>query len=99
MGAAYTDQVVSHVRNQRQALIQLLQRMVNAESPSSQPGSHRLIRSVLKDALSSIDYKVCTTVERARTSISMRAAITGRKSMVRNCFSDITTQSGHWELY
>jgi glutamate carboxypeptidase len=43
-------------------MIQLLQRMVNAESPSSQPGSHRLIRSVLKDALSSIDYMVCTTV-------------------------------------
>ena len=62
MGAGYADQVVSHVRNQQQPLIQLLQRMVNAESPSSQPGSHRLIRSVLKDALSSIDYKVCTTV-------------------------------------
>ena len=62
MGAGYADQVVSHVRNQQQPLIQLLQRMVNAESPSSQPGSHRLIRSVLKDALSSIDYKVSTTV-------------------------------------
>ena len=62
MDAGYADQVVSHVRNQQQPLIQLLQRMVNAESPSSQPGSHRLIRSVLKDALSSIDYKVCTTV-------------------------------------
>jgi glutamate carboxypeptidase len=62
MGAGYADQVVSHVRNQQQALVQLLQRMVNAESPSSHPGSHRLIRSVLKDALSSIGYKVYSTV-------------------------------------
>ena len=61
MGATYADQVVSHIRTQQQPMIQLLQRMVNAESPSSQPGSHRLIRSVLRDALSSIDYRVCTT--------------------------------------
>jgi glutamate carboxypeptidase len=61
MGAGYADQVVSHIQNQQQPLIQLLRRMVNAESPSSQPGAHRLMRSVLKDALSSIDYKVSTT--------------------------------------
>jgi glutamate carboxypeptidase len=62
MTAGYADQVLNHVQNQQQPLIQLLQHMVNAESPSSHPGSHRLIRSVLKEALSSIDFMVCTTV-------------------------------------
>ncbi len=61
MTTGYADQVFGHVRNQQQPLIELLQHMVNAESPSSHPGSHRLMRSVLKDALSSIDYKVFTT--------------------------------------
>lgn len=61
MSAGYADQVISHVRNQQPALIQLLQHMVDAESPSSQPGSHRLIISILNEALSSIDFKVFTT--------------------------------------
>lgn len=59
MTADYADQVFGQVRNQQQVLLQLLQRMVNAESPSSAPGAHRLIISILEDALSSIDFKVC----------------------------------------
>jgi glutamate carboxypeptidase len=35
--------------------------MVDAESPSSHPGAHHLIISILNEALSAIDYKVCIT--------------------------------------
>jgi glutamate carboxypeptidase len=60
MTADYADQVASHVMNQQQALIELLRRMVNAESPSSQPGSHRLMHSILRAELSSLGFKVTT---------------------------------------
>jgi len=42
-------------------MIELMQRMVDAESPSSEPDSHRLMRSILSEALSAIDFKVSTT--------------------------------------
>ncbi len=61
MTAGYAAQVFGHVRSQQQALIQLLQRMVDAESPSSEPRSHQLMISILREALSSIDFRVCTT--------------------------------------
>jgi glutamate carboxypeptidase len=59
--AAYADQVLKHIQHQQPALIELLRHMVDAESPSSHPGAHKLMISILNEALSSIDYKVVTT--------------------------------------
>ena len=61
MATGFADQIVSHVQSQQQPLIQLLEHMVDAESPSSVPGSHRLIISILDQALSALDYKVSKT--------------------------------------
>ena len=61
MAAANADQVLQHIQHRQQALIELLRHMVDAESPSSHPGAHHLIISILNEALSSIDYKVYTT--------------------------------------
>lgn len=61
MATAFADQVLHHIQHRQQALIELLRHMVDAESPSSHPGAHGLIISILHEALSSIDYKVCTT--------------------------------------
>jgi glutamate carboxypeptidase len=61
MVAVHADQIVDHIQNQQQALIELLRHMVDAESPSSHPGAHHLIISILNEALSAIDYKVCIT--------------------------------------
>jgi len=59
--AAYADQVANHVRQQQRSMIEFMRRMVDAESPSSEPDAHRLIISILSEALSSINFKVCTT--------------------------------------
>lgn len=54
-GAA--ERVLEHVQSQQQPLLDLLRRMVEAESPSSQPESHRLMISVLEDALMSAGFR------------------------------------------
>jgi glutamate carboxypeptidase len=61
VSAAHADQVLKHIQHQQPALIELLRHMVDAESPSSHPGAHKLMISILNEALSSIDYKVVTT--------------------------------------
>jgi glutamate carboxypeptidase len=61
MAVANADRVLRHIQHQQGTLIQLLQHMVDAESPSSHPGAHGLIISILNEALSSIDFKVYTT--------------------------------------
>ncbi len=61
MAVNYADKILSHIQSQQQALIELMQRMVDAESPSSVPGEHRLIISVINEALTSLDYKVVIT--------------------------------------
>lgn len=58
MAADYADQIVNHIQGQQQAMIQLMQHMVDAESPSSNPDAHRLIISIINKALLSLDYKV-----------------------------------------
>ena len=58
MNGSCADQVLNCVQDQRQPLLELLQHMVEAESPSSQPDSHRLMRATLTSALESVDFKV-----------------------------------------
>jgi glutamate carboxypeptidase len=58
MAADYADQIVSHIQGQQQELVQFMQHMVDAESPSSDPAAHRLIISIISEALLSLDYKV-----------------------------------------
>lgn len=52
------DRVLNFVQGQQSELISLLRRMVDAESPSNRPQSHRLIISILTDALLSLGFKV-----------------------------------------
>jgi len=58
MESGVAEQVLQHVRGQREDLIELLGRMVDAESPSSTPDSHQLILSVLHEAFGSLDFAV-----------------------------------------
>ena len=58
MSQATADRVLSFVQEQQSELITLLHHMVDAESPSSRPESHRLIISVLADALGSLGFRV-----------------------------------------
>lgn len=46
------------MRDQEQDLIRLLERLVDAESPSSTPDSHRLVNSILCEAFSSLDFEI-----------------------------------------
>lgn len=48
------NRILAHVRGNQAALIQLLNRMVDAESPSASPDSHQLIISVLEEELTSL---------------------------------------------
>ena len=52
------DRVLNFIQGQQSELISLLRHMVDAESPSNRPQSHRLIISVLTDALASLGFKV-----------------------------------------
>jgi glutamate carboxypeptidase len=52
------DRILNFVQDQQPELINLLRHMVDAESPSNRPKSHRLIISVLTDALASLGFKV-----------------------------------------
>lgn len=58
MNTRHADQVLQYVKGQQQALLDLLQRMVAAETPSSQPEAHRLMRGILTGALESVGFKV-----------------------------------------
>ena len=57
MESGVAEQVLQHVRGQREDLINLLGRMVDAESPSTTPDSHQLILSVLHEAFGSLDFE------------------------------------------
>jgi glutamate carboxypeptidase len=58
MNTGHAGKILEHIRDQQQALVTLLRHMVDAESPSSRPETHRLIRSVLTEALSDLGFKV-----------------------------------------
>lgn len=60
MGNGTANHILQYVRSQEQALIDLLRHMVDAESPSSRPDSHRLIISVLEEALIDLGFRVRT---------------------------------------
>ena len=48
------DRILQYIQDQQSELIELLKHMVDAESPSSTPESHRLMISVLTDAFTSL---------------------------------------------
>jgi glutamate carboxypeptidase len=58
MNKGHADQVLTHIQNQQQVLVDTLRHMVDAESPSSHPQSHRLMRTILAGELKSLGYKV-----------------------------------------
>ena len=66
MSAETARRVLHYVQDQQSAMLELLRHMVDAESPSKHPGSHRLIVSVLHEAFISLGFRV--RVPRARGS-------------------------------
>jgi glutamate carboxypeptidase len=58
MSGATVDRVRDFINEQQDSLILLLHRLVDAESPSSQPAAHDRVRSILKAALADIGYHV-----------------------------------------
>ena len=58
MNTERANQVLNHVRDQQQVLVDTLRQMVDAESPSSHPQSHRLMRTILTGELKSLGYRV-----------------------------------------
>ena len=65
MSNGTADRILHFVRSQEAALVELLERMVEAESPSALPESHRLIVSVLREAIGSLDFRVRTPRSRS----------------------------------
>lgn len=60
MDKSVTDSIVRCVHSQKQELIDLLKQLVDAESPSSHPDSHRPIITILRDTLVALDFKMFT---------------------------------------
>jgi glutamate carboxypeptidase len=58
MSLRTADRILQYVQDQQPAVIDLLHHMVDAESPSSRPETHRLIISVLTESLSSLGFKI-----------------------------------------
>jgi glutamate carboxypeptidase len=52
------NQVLTHIKGQRQLLVDLLSDLVQAESPSSDPAVHERARHVFMSALIELDYHV-----------------------------------------
>ncbi len=52
------DRILQYIQDQQSELIELLKHMVDAETPSSTPESHRLMISVLTDAFTSLGFRV-----------------------------------------
>jgi len=58
MQQGIANTVLQHAGNQRDEMIALLERLVDAESPSSSPDTHQLILSVLQEAFGSLDFEM-----------------------------------------
>jgi len=55
------EQIHEITRSQKQSMVQLVHDLVEAESPSSRPESHRLIRSILRDKFARLGYRTRLT--------------------------------------
>ena len=60
MSNGTAERILQHVQGQKSALLELLRHMVDAESPSATPAAHRLIVSVLREAIGSLGFDVRT---------------------------------------
>lgn len=61
MSKELADKILNHVRGQKPFLVSLLRNLVEAESPSSRPDSHRRTRHILMTALSQFGYSTFET--------------------------------------
>jgi len=73
MAGGHADQVSNFVQDHRVDLVDLLKKLVEAESPSSRPDSHTWIRSILAGELYALKYKV----------VPLRGRTTGRHIYAR----------------
>jgi glutamate carboxypeptidase len=60
MAGRHAKPIREYIAGQQEHLIELLQKMVEAESPSSNPESHRPIHAVIAGELQALDYKIMT---------------------------------------
>ena len=58
MSAQHADRVLSCVREQQEAIVSVLQRLVEAESPSSDPESHRGVFAILATEMQELGFRV-----------------------------------------
>jgi glutamate carboxypeptidase len=58
MAGAVADQVRDFILGQKDALVELLRRLVEAESPSAHPECHDSVRRILSGALMDVGYEV-----------------------------------------
>ena len=58
MAANRATQVLDYMRSHEERLVTLLQTLVDAESPSSQPASHEPVRRALEGAIEACDFAV-----------------------------------------
>ncbi len=58
MAGPVVDQVSDFINGQKDALVSLLQRLVEAESPSAHPECHDSVRRILSGALMDVGYRV-----------------------------------------
>ncbi|MDX1405548.1 MAG: M20 family metallopeptidase [Woeseiaceae bacterium] len=91
MVAEYATAIADHVRKHRQELTEMLRHMVDAESPSSQPESHRLMISILNDAFSTLGYKVSNPAPNG----SYRHVFARRRERAKN--GDAQLLLGHFD--
>lgn len=66
MSSGTAMRVSGFMREQRLVLVDFLQRLVEAESPSTEPGAHQDVIAVLADALEVLGYRV--SLPRGKTS-------------------------------
>jgi glutamate carboxypeptidase len=60
MAVATANRVLDFIRGHEADVVELLRRMVDAESPSTSPDSHQLVISVLSKALMELDFRIRT---------------------------------------
>lgn len=91
MNTHRADQVLKHIQSQQQVLVDTLRHMVEAESPSSHPQSHRIMRAILADEFGSLGYKVIELGQAGGARhIYARPAI-------RNKFEPLQLLIGHYD--
>lgn len=78
MAGGHANTIKEYIGTQQEHLVAILKKMVEAESPSSHPDSHRPVYAVIASELQALDYKV-TALGSSETGIHLYARPYKRK--------------------